>query len=155
LAALWNRDSSDEQRTLWSERLASQLEDLCRFCRPPELFEDKDLFTKVLSQVHPDSAFLWAMAQLEESVEGFSDLVKAFYLFPERTPRLIWTHDLVLDRLKTLGAETDLQKQVSAARHAAFERRSFRVERDIDGEDWTFSHRAAQRASDESKGSSE
>jgi len=155
-SALWNRTSSDEQRALWSERLASQLEDVCRHSSPAELFEDGSLFSMVLSRVHPDSAFLTAMFQLQKSVEGFSELVTAFYSSPERTPRLIWTHDLVLDRLEKLGAEKDLQNQVSAARHAAFERRteSFRGEPDIDGEDWTFSYLAAQRTSDESKGSS-
>jgi hypothetical protein len=156
-SALWSRASSDEQRALWSERLASQLEELCRFSSPPELFEDEALFSMVLSRVRPDSALLTAMVQLQKSVEGFSELVTAFYSSPERTPRLIWTHDLVLDRLKRLGAEKDLEKQVSAARHAAFERRTklFRGERDIDSEDWTFSYQAARRAPDEPKGSSE
>ncbi|HLL02371.1 MAG TPA: hypothetical protein VK539_17450 [Myxococcaceae bacterium] len=155
-SALWSRASSDEQRAAWSERLASQLEDLCQHASPPELFEDEALFSMVLSRVHPDNAFLMAMIQLQKSVEGFSELVTAFYSSPERTPRLIWTHDLVLDRLKELGAEKDLETQVSAARDAAFKRRteSFRVEPGIDGEDWTFSYRAAQRAADESKGSS-
>jgi len=132
----------------------SLVEDLCQFWSPPELFEDEALFSMVLSRVHPDGDLL---VQLQKSVEGFSELITTFYASPERTPRLIWTHDLVLDRLKKLGAPKDLQKQVSAARDAAFERRtnSFRVERDIDGEDWTFSHRAARPASDKSKGSSE
>ncbi|WNG13424.1 hypothetical protein [Cystobacter fuscus] len=156
-SALWSQNSTDEQRVLWSEQLASQLEDVCRFQSPPELFEDEALFSMVLSRVHPDRVLLTAMVQLKESVEGFSELVTVFYSSPERTPRLIWTHDLVLERLKELGAEKDLQKQVGAVRHAAFNRRtkSFRVERDIDGEDWIFSHRAERRASDESNGSSE
>jgi hypothetical protein len=156
-STLWSRASSDKQRDLWSERLASQLEDLCKHRSPPELFEDETLFSMVLSRVYPDSVFLTEMFKLQKSVVDFSELVTEFYSSPERTPRLIWTHDRVLDRLRKLGAQKDLEKQVSAARHAAFERRreSYRVERDNDGEDWTFSHRSAQRASDESKSSSE
>jgi hypothetical protein len=166
-SALWSRASSDEQRALWSERLASQLEDLCKHWSPRELFVDKTLFSMVLSRVYPDSAFLTEMFKLQKSVVDFSELVTEFYSSPERTPRLIWTHDLVLEGLKKLGAEKDLEKQVSAARHAEFERRresvhverdndgSVHVERDNDGEDWTFSYRSAQRASDESKRSSE
>lgn len=156
-SALWHQGSSDEQRAIWSERLADQLEELCRFWSPPKLFEGESLFSMVLARVQPDSTFLVAMLKLRESVEGFIELVTVTYSSPEKTPRLIWTHDLVLERLKQVGSEKDLQKQVSAARDAAFNRRTklFREERVIDGEDWTYIHRATGRASDKPKGSSE
>ncbi|MFP2896571.1 hypothetical protein [Myxococcus sp. AB056] len=156
-SALWHRGFSDEQRAIWSGRLAEHLEELCTFWSPPELFKDKSLFNMVLSRVQPDSAFLVAMVELRKSVEGFIKLVADFYSSPERTPRLIWTHDLVLERLNPIGSEKDLQKQVSAARDAAFNRRTklFREESDIDGEDWTYIHRVAGLASDKPKGSSE
>ncbi|WP_408891523.1 hypothetical protein ACJ2CR_18870 [Myxococcus faecalis] len=155
-SALWRR-GSPEQQVIWSGRLAEKVEELCRSRSLPELFEDDLIFSMVLAWVYPDSSFFVAMVETQKSAEDFIKLVTEFYSSPETTPRLIWTHDLVLNRLKKVGSEKDLEKQVSSARAAAFNRKGMllRAEPEIGGEEWTYLHRERGRASDESKGLSE